>query len=261
MSVAGLKRWLPGLRATVIGIPYLWLLLFFAVIFIIAATSIRIVSPYQKGVVERLGRFHHTAQPGLIFVVPFIDTMRKVDMREQVVDVQPQEVITKDNATVTVDGVAFFQVFDAAKASYEVANLELALLNLIMTNIRTVMGSMDLDMLLSHRDEINQRLLGVVDQAVEPWGVKANRIEIKDITPPRDLVDAMAKQMKAEREKRANILEAEGLRDRVILVVGGPRISHELAKELGYDAGFGVKSYAEDVASFAINEWINRQAA
>jgi len=189
--------------------------------------------------VERFGRYTRMLRPGLNLVVPFIDRIgRRMNVMEQVIDVPSQEVITKDNASITVDGIAFFQVFDAAKASYEIASLETAIVKLTMTNIRSVMGAMDLDQILSHRDEINERLLRVVDAAVSPWGIKVNRVEIKDIVPPADLIEAMGRQMKAERDKRAEILTAEGDRQSAILRAEGAKQAQILQAEGRREAAF-----------------------
>jgi regulator of protease activity HflC (stomatin/prohibitin superfamily) len=201
--------------------------------------GVKTVSQGYNWTVERFGRYTRTLTPGLNLIMPFFDRIgRKMNMMEQVIDIPQQEVITKDNATVTVDGVAFFQVFDAAKASYEVAQIQRAIETLNMTNIRSVMGSMDLDQVLSHRDEINEKLLRVVDAAVSPWGVKVNRIEIRDIVPPADLVASMGRQMKAEREKRAVILEAEGQRQSAILRAEGAKQSQILEAEGRREAAF-----------------------
>jgi regulator of protease activity HflC (stomatin/prohibitin superfamily) len=218
-------------------------LIFIGVIVVLAllvvSMTIKSVPQGMEYTVERFGRFTRKLTPGLHFIVPFVDVVRyKINMRERVLDVPKQEVITKDNAMVSVDAVVFIQVMEAARAAYEVDNLDFSIVNLAMTNVRTVVGSMDLDQVLSNRDDINARLLSVIDAATNPWGVKVTRIEIRDLSPPPDITEAMARQMKAERLKRAEILEAEGEKQSEILRAEGEKQSQILEAEGRKEAAF-----------------------
>lgn len=224
-------NWLGG--AGIAGV----LLILFAVM--VLWSTVKVVPQGYNLTVEKFGEYTRTLTPGLAILIPFVERVgHHMNMKEQVIDIPSQDVITRDNAMVRVDGVTFYQVMSAPKAAYAVENLELAIINLTLTNIRTVMGSMDMDELLSNRDQINARLLRVVDAATESWGVKVTRIEIKDIAPPKDIVDSMARQMKAEREKRAQVLEAEGSRQAAILAAEGQKQAAMLAAEGRKEAAF-----------------------
>ncbi|MEK8015316.1 MAG: SPFH domain-containing protein [Candidatus Parabeggiatoa sp.] len=242
----------------------IFVLIFLGMTVILVFLGVKSVSQGQEWTVERFGKYTKTLEPGLHIIIPAIDVIsRKLSMMEEVMDIPAQNIITKDNAMVRVDGVVFYQVINAAQAAYQVSNLTNAILNLTMTNIRSVMGAMLLDEVLSKRDIINTQLLRIVDDATNPWGIKVLRIEIKDIAPPQDLIDAMARQMKAEREKRALILEAEGQRQAEILQAEGEKQAVILEGEGRREASFRDAearerfAQAEAKATEVISEAIN----
>ncbi len=232
---------------------YVLVLVLVVFAFIIAGLSIRIIRPYEKGLVERLGKYQRTLESGLNLIMPFFDTVLKVDMREVVLDVPPQNIITKDNVGVEVDCVIYCQVTDPVRARYEIANYILAATKLAQTNIRNVMGDMELDKSLVSRDLINSQLRDVLDTATDKWGVKVNRVEIQRIDPPTDIVEAMSRQMKAERDKRAAILEAEGVKQAQITRAEGSKQSAVLEAE-GQAAAVQRKADAERYRQIAVAE-------
>ena len=210
---------------------YLPIILLLVLVLVFIVQGLKIITPYQRGVVERLGRYKRTAQPGVNLLIPFIDTLRRVDMREQVIDVPPQDVITKDNVAVQVDAVIYHEATDPVKLIYNVENFLVAIIKLAQTNLRNLVGEMQLDQALTSRDAINTSLRNVLDEATDKWGVRVVRVEIQRIEPPADVTDSMHRQMKAEREKRAAILESEGQRQAAILQAEGEAEAVRLAAD------------------------------